>query len=627
MKLLERSAPPLLFLAAFSLALWGLNPSFYMDDSPEITTVAATLGIAHPPGYPLYTLLGRLISLLPLGPICLRVNLVAALSGSGTCLLLFLLLHKTFQLSKSLAAPFALLWMAGATAYPAALSSKNGVYQMTALFILAILAALWRSKRLLAFFLFGLSMTNHWMSMVPCLGGFGWVLYHQWKGRPLPVKELVRSLSLLLVGLSLYLYLPLRSLLDPVINWAHPVDLSNFWHHVTRYVDKNKDFATDPGLWAHQGLFYLKGSFLEFNGLILLSVLGIGALWKNQKDWALGVGLAWAGLLTAICVFSKFSSGREYLMQNYSIASMVFIPLLAALGWQWLSGKFKDLGGFAGPLSWALGIGLLALAVPKGSQAGYTYSYDYLLNAWRSTPRNAFFFCKGDVLDFPAWYFQIIERKRPDLPVLGGGSLPMDWYRIYLAKTQPGLVVPYPTHEKGKEYISGHLMLWMVDHNPGRRLFFTFPDLTEDGMADRSLVPYGLVQEAFTSGTAVVWDETTAERAWNEMRLRHFEGDDRYVDEVTWDQFLKDYGAARSWVANYYSKEAQFKNDPHNFDKKKLQQTIPHLLWSQAWDPQNAAYAMNLGIVENYLGKKEEALRWFKKASELDPKLVPPLRP
>src|SRR5581483_6176671 len=117
-------------------------------------------------------------------------------------------------------------------------------------------------------------------------------------------------------------YLPLRSSLDPVINWAHPVDLTNFWHHVTRYVDKNKDFTADLGLWVHQGLFYLKGSFLEFNGLVLLSVFGIWALWKKQKDRAFGVGLAWAGLLTAICVFSKFSSGREYLMQNYSIASM-----------------------------------------------------------------------------------------------------------------------------------------------------------------------------------------------------------------------------------------------------------------------------------------------------------------
>ncbi|HVZ79180.1 MAG TPA: DUF2723 domain-containing protein [bacterium] len=627
MKFPDRLTLPLVFLAAFGLALWGLNPSFYMDDSPEITTAAATLGIAHPPGYPLYTLLGRLLSLLPLGPICLRVNLLAALSGAGTCLLLYILLSRTVQLPKALAAPFSLIWMAGATAYPASLSSKNGVYQMAALFILATLASLWRSKRPLAFILFGLSLAGHWMTMLPCLGGFGWILYNQWKGRPLPVKELVRSIAFLLLGLSLYLYLPLRSSLDPVINWAHPVDLTNFWHHVTRYVDKNKDFTWDIGLWVQQGLFYLKGSFLEFNGLALLSILGIWALWKTEKNRALGLGLAWAGLLAAVCVFSKFSSGREYLMQNYSIASLAFIPLLAALGWRWLSGRFAALSEFASPLAWALALGLLSLGLPRGSQAGYTYSYDYLLNAWRDTPKGSFFFCKGDVLDFPAWYFQIIGGKRPDLAVLGGGSLPMDWYRIHLAKTHPGLVVPYPVHEKGKEYISGHLMLWMVDHNPDRRLFFTFPDLRDDGMADRTLVPYGLVQEAFGPGTRPHWDEGRAERLWEDMRLRHFEAGDRYVDEVTWDQFLRDYGATRSWMAGYYSKEAGAKDDPARSRKGELRKAIPHLLWAQAWDPRNAAYAMNLGIAENYLGEKEAALRWFKTAAELDPSLVPPSEP
>jgi tetratricopeptide (TPR) repeat protein len=618
MKFPDRILAPLVVLAAFGVALWGLNPSFYFDDSPEIITVASVLGIAHPPGYPLYTLLGRLLSLLPLGPTCLRVNLLAALSGTGTCLLLFILLRKTFQLPQSLAAAFALVWMAGATAYPAALSAKNGIYQMTALFILAVLASLLRSKRLLAFFLFGLSLTNHWMSMVPCLAGFGWLFYSQWKGRPLPVKELIRSLALLILGLSLYLYLPLRSNLDPVINWAHPVDLTNFWHHVTRYVDKNKDLTWDLGLWAHQGFYYLKGAFLEFNGLALLSIVGFVYLWKGQRDRALGLGLAWAGLFAAVCVFSKFSSGREYLMQNYSISSLALVPLLAALGWQALSQRFKGLTGFAGPGAWALGLGLLALGIPRGSQAGYTYSYDYLLNAWRATSRGAFFFCKGDVLDFPSWYFQIIDGKRPDLPILGGGSLPMDWYRIHLAEAHPGLVVPYPDHEKGKEYISGHLMLWIAENNPGHRLFFTFPNLKDDGMADRTLAPYGLVQEAFGPGTQATWEEGKAEQLWKDMRLRYFGSNDRFVDEVTWDQFLKDYGAARSWMGLHYGAQAQGLSSAQA--RPFYQKALPHLLWATLWDPQNGQAAMNVGLDESYLGEKEKALAWFLKTAEDDPK-------
>ncbi|HJT25623.1 MAG TPA: DUF2723 domain-containing protein, partial [bacterium] len=322
----------LLFLTAFGLALWGLNPSFYMDDSPEIITVSASLGIAHPPGYPLYTLLGHLLSLLPLGAPCLRVNLLSTLCGATACLLLFHILRDRLQMPAILAWPFALLWMAGATAYPACLSAKNGIYQLTAVFILAVLSPLLRGRLAMAFFLFGLSLTNHWMSMVPCLAGFGYLAWCRWKDRGLIAKELLQTASFLVIGLSLYLYLPLRSALDPLVNWAHPVDLTNFLHHISRYVDKNKDFTADPLLWIKQGGFYLKSAFLEFSGLLLLALLGAFAAWKESRRAALGFLLSWTGLFAAVCVFSKFSSERIYLMQNYSIASFILIPLFAALG-------------------------------------------------------------------------------------------------------------------------------------------------------------------------------------------------------------------------------------------------------------------------------------------------------
>src|SRR5207302_6507196 len=48
-----------------------------VGDSPELITAAVTLGVAHAPGYPLFTMLGHLFSLLPLGPIPFRVNLLS----------------------------------------------------------------------------------------------------------------------------------------------------------------------------------------------------------------------------------------------------------------------------------------------------------------------------------------------------------------------------------------------------------------------------------------------------------------------------------------------------------------------------------------------------------------------
>lgn len=623
----------LLFLTAFGLALWGLNPSFYMDDSPEIITVSATLGIAHPPGYPLYILLGHLLSLLPLAPPCLRVNLLSGLCGATACLLLFHILKDRFQMTASLAWPFALLWMAGATAYPACLSAKNGIYQLTAVFILAVFSPLLRGRLGAAFFLFGLSLTNHWMSMLPCLAGFGYLIWCRWKERGLETKEILKAFSLLLIGLSLYLYLPLRSALDPLINWAHPVDLTNCLHHVSRYVDKNKDFTADPLLWVKQGGFYLKSAFLEFSGILLLAVLGAFAAWKENRRAAVGFLLAWAGLFAAVCVFSKFSSQRAYLMQNYSIASFILIPLFAGLGlrhlWEPWKNRFHSFQRAPFLAAWVVVLGLVLFRGLNNGQAFYTYTYDYVLNAWRSVPQGGFFFCKGDVLDFPSWYLQMVAGKRPDIPVMGGGSLPMDWYRMYLARTQPGLKVPYPFHEKGKEYISGHIFQWMVEQNPGHRLFFTYPDLVPDGLGQAQLVPNGLTQEAFFPPAKPGFDEARAEGLWRDMRLRHFAKSDDSVDDVSWNYFLKDYGMARLWMASWYEQEASFAWSGTSTIRTVtpppkavgiFKKALPHLLWAQAWDPQSPQNAVNVGLDYWNIGEEEEAMAWMEKAAHIDPK-------
>lgn len=55
----------------------------FFTDGGELAAAAATLGIAHPPGYPLFTLLGRLLTLLPISTIAFRIGLLSALSAAG----------------------------------------------------------------------------------------------------------------------------------------------------------------------------------------------------------------------------------------------------------------------------------------------------------------------------------------------------------------------------------------------------------------------------------------------------------------------------------------------------------------------------------------------------------------
>ncbi|HDN79591.1 MAG TPA: DUF2723 domain-containing protein [Chloroflexi bacterium] len=78
--------------AGMVLYLRTLAPSVatIFDDSLEFQVVCPTLRIAHPPGYPLYTLLGWLFTHIPLGDPAYRVNLLSALAGSLTLASLYL---------------------------------------------------------------------------------------------------------------------------------------------------------------------------------------------------------------------------------------------------------------------------------------------------------------------------------------------------------------------------------------------------------------------------------------------------------------------------------------------------------------------------------------------------------
>src|SRR3982751_1116543 len=55
------------------------------------------LGVAHPPGYPLLVLIGKLFTYLPFGSVAYRVHLVSGLFGGLTCGVLWLCARTAFD--------------------------------------------------------------------------------------------------------------------------------------------------------------------------------------------------------------------------------------------------------------------------------------------------------------------------------------------------------------------------------------------------------------------------------------------------------------------------------------------------------------------------------------------------
>jgi hypothetical protein len=74
----------LVALLLFGVYAAGAAPTIYVGDSGELVAAVATLGIPHPSGYPLYVLLGKLWTLaVPVGSIAYRMSLFSAATGAG----------------------------------------------------------------------------------------------------------------------------------------------------------------------------------------------------------------------------------------------------------------------------------------------------------------------------------------------------------------------------------------------------------------------------------------------------------------------------------------------------------------------------------------------------------------
>src|ERR1051326_2473444 len=88
----RRDLPMALVLSAAFLLLYlrTLCPTVYLGDSGEIATAIVTGGVIHPPGYPLFTLLGRVaLALIPYGEPAFRIGCLVAAAGAGAVATLY----------------------------------------------------------------------------------------------------------------------------------------------------------------------------------------------------------------------------------------------------------------------------------------------------------------------------------------------------------------------------------------------------------------------------------------------------------------------------------------------------------------------------------------------------------
>ncbi|MDP9352435.1 MAG: DUF2723 domain-containing protein [Chloroflexota bacterium] len=416
------------WLIAAALGSWmvlnylsTLAPTVLAGDSGRFQARAYVLGIGHPTGYPTYIMLGKLFTYLPVGDIAYRVNLSSAVYAVATIVLVFLI---ALRLTSTVPAALATLAFAvSRTFWSQAVIAE--IYTLNALLVSASLLTLllWRDTRkdkylLAAAFLAGFSLTNHMTSglLIPAAMMFVWLTdrsrFRDW-------KLVARTALLFMIGLTPYLYLPIRAAMDPPLNYGDPSTLGNFFYLVTGRQFAGRMFAFGPEQLPDRLILYFGQLHEQYSpGLLLLALAGtiLGFRRLGAATWVL-LATFFAGTL---------AYALEYNIPDiavYFIPTYLVLAIAMAVGIQALLDLVER---FSTPLPRTLATASLSLALVlvigwtwwtnyASVDQSNNYSQRELIERVAQAPARAAIYDPSNTTSLQ--YLRYVERRRLDLLV------------------------------------------------------------------------------------------------------------------------------------------------------------------------------------------------------------------
>ena len=217
-------------LFAFAVYVSTLAPTVMWYDMGEFAATSATLGIAHNTGYPLLLLIGKAFTFLPVGDTAYRVNLMSAVFTALTIAIVFHIIHDLTD--DVLASAIGALTLAFASTVwaNATWATSYGLNLFFTALVTRLMLTWWRDRDsrtlALAALAFGLGLCNHRL-IVLVAPSSALLLVLGW--RSLTPRAVAVSLAAFAVGLSIYLYLPIRGEMNPALSWARPATWHTYW--------------------------------------------------------------------------------------------------------------------------------------------------------------------------------------------------------------------------------------------------------------------------------------------------------------------------------------------------------------------------------------------------------------
>ncbi|MEI6210435.1 MAG: DUF2723 domain-containing protein [bacterium] len=412
------------------LLLYGLTASrsVLLGDDGIFVMAAYSLGIAHPPGYPLHSALGWLFTHLPISTVEWRVHFLSGVFGALTCSVLWLLVKR---LTKSSVGAWAAALGLGLSAvfWSQAINAKSVYTLNTLLFVSAWLAAVAyrdsgnRRHLQLAALACGLGLANHWPLFLLSAPGLLLTVLPRWRQLP---RHALAALPILFVAAALpYLWLFVRSHMHPAFCFLGPLENWNdLWGMIRRrmYDGANSISSGNRDLLDMAG-FFGRQMCAQFTpaGLVLV-LAGLVVIWRRwERTLRAGLLAAWfgGGLLLLLILRLDY----EYL---YWIAFQVY-PLIPYMTMAVLLGvamsAIGERGGARGRLAATVLTMLLAVVLWRqnmatNNQSRYTWGRDYAALALNLCETNAVLFLRGDLDTSPIGEMNLVRGLRRDVTLI-----------------------------------------------------------------------------------------------------------------------------------------------------------------------------------------------------------------
>ena len=443
------------FVLLIAIYLASAPPGVTFEDTGLFTTNCYTGRFAHPPGYPLYSLLCQPFAWLDALPSPALSVAFFSMVTAAACAVASVEIAYRISGERWIAILCAILLGIAARFWGQAILPE--VYSLNALLTMLCLLVIFRYLHqprpallsLLAL-LGGLGLSNHWPLFLIVSPGFLLLLAPHWRGvlRALTTPRIgISCVLLFIVGLSPYLYL-FTATPEPIFFSTIIDDIPTFVDYVSRdaYTDRDAYTTWDNRIALAGAALYF--ALTEFTVLGMIPIF-LGGVALARRSVTVLLAVFWGGIgafcaLGAIVGFADDLTGRSAFSAYFSPVAC-FLIIAVAGGLAWLQQVVRP--------SLFRGITLLLLLWVFIVNVTFNYRADddlaegYSRSVYQLLPKDATLLVSSDIA-FPLLYYYRLIDARADIKTIGVNQLDLeDDY------TAEALVVQLRAHAQNPETI------------------------------------------------------------------------------------------------------------------------------------------------------------------------------